>query len=77
VLGDRLREAIEAEPITTCEGEIVVTISVGVTIMDDADHDLAAILNRADSALYEAKRAGRNCVRVVPESAAEPEAKAA
>jgi len=77
VLGERLREAVEAEPIATCEGDISVTISVGVAIMGDADADLAAILNRADGALYEAKRAGRNRVATAPEPVDEPEAEAA
>ncbi len=77
VLGERLREAIEAEPILTCEGEIAITISVGVAIMGDADGDLAAILNRADSALYEAKRAGRNRVAVAAGPIGPAEAEAA
>jgi len=76
-LAERLREAIQATPISTCEGEIAITISVGVAIMDTDDADLAALLNRADGALYEAKHAGRNCVMVAPEPHAEPDAKAA
>ena len=54
-------------PVPTCEGELVVTISVGAAIMGEGDSDLAAILNRADGALYEAKRAGRNRVATAPE----------
>ena len=77
VLGERLRAAIQAEPIPTCEGEIEVTISVGVAVMSEDDADLAAILNRADRALYEAKRAGRNRVEVAPEPRSEPDAEAA
>ena len=76
-LGERLREAVQAEPIPTCEGEIAITISVGVAIMSETDADLAAILNRADGALYEAKRAGRNRVEVAPEPGSEPDARAA
>lgn len=40
-----------------------ITVSIGLTI--EADHDTpSTMLQRADAALYEAKRAGRNCVRV-------------
>ncbi len=76
-LGERLRIAIEAAPVPTCEGEIAITISVGVAIMVEADGDLATILNRADAALYEAKRAGRNRVAVAPDPVDAPEAEAA
>jgi diguanylate cyclase (GGDEF)-like protein len=44
----------------------VVTISVGVaTTPDLAAPDGQALLNRADQALYEAKRTGRNRIAVV------------
>jgi diguanylate cyclase (GGDEF)-like protein len=66
VLGERLRTAIEDTPITTCEGEISVTISVGHALMDASDTELADTLNRADAALYEAKRQGRNRVVSAP-----------
>jgi len=39
-----------------------VTISVGVTVCGPGD-ELSAALRRADDALYEAKRSGRNCVK--------------
>lgn len=66
VLAERLREAVEVAPIPTCEGDIAVTISVGVALMDEGDKELADTLNRADAALYEAKRTGRNKVVAVP-----------
>lgn len=66
VLGERLRTAIEDAPISTCEGEISVTISVGHALMDASDKELADTLNRADAALYEAKRQGRNRVVSAP-----------
>ncbi|HEY4067709.1 MAG TPA: diguanylate cyclase, partial [Burkholderiaceae bacterium] len=39
-----------------------VTISIGVTVSRTPD-DMSVVLRRADEALYEAKRSGRNCVR--------------
>ncbi|MBC7521421.1 MAG: diguanylate cyclase [Sandarakinorhabdus sp.] len=42
------------------EGPVGVTISVGVAMLAEADRDARAFLARADSALYVAKRAGRD-----------------
>lgn len=39
-----------------------MTISLGVAVLDDCDGDNERLLRRADEALYEAKRAGRNVV---------------
>jgi two-component system cell cycle response regulator len=41
-----------------------VTVSIGVAGLSDADADAAALLARADSALYAGKRAGRNRVEI-------------
>ncbi len=66
ILAERLRAAVEATPIPTCEGELPLTVSIGVAVYDRQDPHLAAMLGRADLALYDAKRAGRNRVHVAP-----------
>jgi diguanylate cyclase (GGDEF)-like protein len=43
---------------------VQVTISVGVAAFRDSGHSVHELLDAADTALYAAKRAGRNCVRV-------------
>jgi diguanylate cyclase (GGDEF)-like protein len=43
-----------------------VTTSVGLTVSRPGDDDLGSMLARADTALYAAKRSGRNCVRLEP-----------
>jgi PleD family two-component response regulator len=40
-----------------------LTVSVGMTVSKSVGDTPSHMLQRADAALYEAKRAGRNCVR--------------
>ena len=48
-------------PITIAGHVLALTVSVGWATW--RDEDLGQLLARADSALYEAKAAGRDCVR--------------
>lgn len=43
---------------------VSVTVSVGVAAFRDSGHSVHELLDAADTALYAAKHAGRNCVRV-------------
>jgi diguanylate cyclase (GGDEF)-like protein len=61
-LGERLREAIGGQPFDTGAGPLKVTVSVGVAPARGADEAPEALFSRADAALYEAKRAGRDRV---------------
>jgi diguanylate cyclase (GGDEF)-like protein len=61
-VAERIRRAVADEPIQTDAGPVHVTISLGVAEMNAQTDDLAAVLKRADAALYEAKQAGRNRV---------------
>lgn len=63
-LADRIRERIAGCAIAYEHCLLQVTISIGVASRVDGDADLRALLRRADAALYEAKRSGRD--RVVP-----------
>jgi diguanylate cyclase (GGDEF)-like protein len=63
VLGERLRTRVELENFDYQGTRLPVTISVGVAALPEANVSLASELIRdADSALYEAKRTGRNRV---------------
>lgn len=64
-LAERLRQVIESTQIETTSQHISVTTSIGVAEYDQ-DVDAEAILKRADEALYLAKKAGRNLVKVAP-----------
>lgn len=64
-VASRLRAAVGEEPmriLQTPEGQITVTVSIGGAIIDSPDVSPEEALKRADDMLYEAKRAGRNCV---------------
>jgi diguanylate cyclase (GGDEF)-like protein len=63
-VAEKLRRAVGAAPLPSPEGvgPLRVTISVGVaTLGIDAD-DVAGLIEKADAALYEAKRQGRDRV---------------
>jgi two-component system cell cycle response regulator len=66
---ERLRRSICASPfiIPGLAQPLDVTISIGVAATDGADETADTLLKRADEALYEAKRGGRN--RVVGKAA--------
>jgi diguanylate cyclase (GGDEF)-like protein/PAS domain S-box-containing protein len=75
-LAERLREAVAGLALEWEGNPIRVTVSIGVAQMDSQTSGFPALLTRADDALYAAKRAGRNCVRVanmeLPAPAAAP-----
>jgi diguanylate cyclase (GGDEF)-like protein/PAS domain S-box-containing protein len=62
---DRLRGRVEEMQIETTAGIVPITVSAGVTTLQDGD-DLKTMLQRADDALYSAKDAGRNRVSTAP-----------
>lgn len=62
VLAERIRGIIENFAINIGETSLHITASFGVTAVKETDVALDSIYKRADSALYEAKNAGRNRV---------------
>ncbi|GAA0503729.1 GGDEF domain-containing protein [Deinococcus depolymerans] len=58
-VAERLRQEVAGEPVAG----LPVTASFGVASYRGAQDDAMTLFSRADSALYEAKRAGRNAVR--------------
>lgn len=69
MVAERLRRRIAADPFVIQQGagSVPVTISIGIAALRGRDDSAAALIKRADQALYRAKRDGRN--RVVPDAA--------
>jgi two-component system cell cycle response regulator len=69
IVAERIRRRIAGEPFSIRSGAAAldVTISIGLAALSGVADTAAAILKRADQALYRAKRDGRN--RVVADAA--------
>ncbi len=64
-LAERLRLVTEAMRVP-CDDELIkVTVSIGVTEWSEGDLETEHVLKRADKALYAAKAAGRNQVKIL------------
>lgn len=67
MLAERLRRTVEQTPVLiTTSGndyqELRVTISIGLSCIQQKDDSCCDMLERADKALYQAKQTGRNRV---------------
>ncbi len=61
---ERLRGLVAASKTNFEQIEIVVTVSIGIAVMQAGDDDAEVALARADAALYRAKLLGRNRVEI-------------
>lgn len=59
---ERLRQQIATNPLEWEQEQLVITTSIGVTMLNKFDKSPEAAVNRADTALYRAKENGRNLV---------------
>jgi diguanylate cyclase (GGDEF)-like protein len=68
MLVEKVREQIENSPLQTNHETVPMTISIGVTTVNNINHDVTEndIINLADKALYQAKDQGRNRVIFKP-----------
>ena len=64
MVAERVRGAVARTPFLHLSGPVPATISVGGTSTQSATIRLESFVNEADTALYEAKAAGRNQVRI-------------
>ncbi|WP_299819992.1 diguanylate cyclase [uncultured Jannaschia sp.] len=64
-VAERLRNAVEELRIDVPGGQVLqVTLSIGVALLEDRDDAASRAMETADKALYSAKGAGRNRVRI-------------
>lgn len=64
IIGERLRSKIENHQFKCNKNKILVTISIGISeekSIREKD-DIYNMIVKADKALYEAKKSGRNCI---------------
>ncbi len=64
-MAESIRATLAATPVDAVGGEIRVSVSVGLAMAAPGDTP-EAVINRADAALYAAKRGGRNRVELAP-----------
>ena len=63
-VAEKIRMAIGEAPLPTAAGNIAITVSIGVAQTDAGHHEIDQLIAWADKALYDAKREGRNQVRI-------------
>ena len=74
-VAERLRTAIGTTPYSDGEGQIIQpTISIGCSLFPDDGMSLKELLFAADTAMYQAKRTGRNKVCIAKEHVQEVKA---
>jgi len=61
-IAERLRMGVELAQFDDVEPQLAVTVSIGLTCIQAGD-TVSTLISRADEALYDAKRDGRNCLR--------------
>jgi len=64
IAAERLRLSVEQNRIANNNGGINLTVSIGVACVKEESGTVECILKKADHALYEAKREGRNRVKI-------------
>ena len=68
ILADQVLESFH-EPLSLRQGDVFVSASIGVAIFDEEISSTADdLLRHADTAMYRAKDAGRNCVAIFDKS---------
>jgi len=57
---ERIRQAVQIQPIKAYDEDLKVTISIGISTFPDDSQEALALIEKADTALYQAKQTGRN-----------------
>ena len=65
ILAERLRDSVASVIARVGQKTVRITSSIGIAVARDGD-TLDDVVGRADQAMYAAKEAGRNCVKIEP-----------
>jgi diguanylate cyclase (GGDEF)-like protein len=71
---EAMRQRLEAHAFEVDGVRVKVTVSIGVSEAPTSTDGIGDLMKRADQALYQAKRDGRNCVRYARLTPSRPEA---
>lgn len=63
---ERIRLTLESLTMDLAGKPVTITISSGISNLENKDEPLDTLLSQADKALYKAKESGRNCVVMEP-----------
>jgi len=56
------------QPLSLKKSQYTLGVSIGIHLVSPGDGDMENIINRADSAMYQAKKEGKNCYRISEQS---------
>ena len=71
-LAERIREAVADQELACAGGPVELHCSIGVALTEQDDETVDSLVRKADAALYDAKRAGRNRVAFHDDPAPRP-----
>ncbi|MGD2279390.1 MAG: GGDEF domain-containing protein, partial [Candidatus Omnitrophota bacterium] len=64
-VSERIRRSVESKEVAAFDETLNMTVSVGISTFPEDGEDVATLIDKADTALYKAKRGGRNMVFAV------------
>ena len=64
IVAERIRKRIEEAAFRAYDESLKITISAGVSIYPSDARSAETLIEHADKALYDAKRAGKNVVKI-------------
>jgi diguanylate cyclase (GGDEF)-like protein/PAS domain S-box-containing protein len=63
-IAEKLRREISSHALRVRDSEVAVTVSIGISEVQASDKSHTEVLERADEAMYDAKRSGRDRIRI-------------
>lgn len=63
-VAERIRQFVAGVPVDTERGALNITVSMGIATLNKECPNMTVLLDRADNAMYVAKKAGKNQVEV-------------